>query len=828
MDKIRRGKRKEVHARLDFGENPRKSQRVREGSQNSSAETLPARYHNPSERPKMWDHLKYNDEDVLDRLGHRRQSAFDRLSNTYSPSTTKSGPNEGNSRDRSHSRGRSRRRGSSSRDRLRNRIRPRGIEESYGNNRSSYRAGDRHGYHARNMDRSRSMKRERESESPLSRVSESGTSDGGRWKTRAKRRKPADEEDLSVPWTCEDVDPFTPRIWNFKSSRKTRMPNNVKTYNENEDPEDHLKIFQAATQVERWAMPTWCHMFNYTLIGAERVWFDELSPESIYGYKGLKAAFLAYFMQQKKVWFDELPPKSIDGYKGLKAAFLVYFMQQKKYVKDPVEIHNIKHMFGETIEEFMERFKIKTECMKGVPECMQIYGFMHGVNNLELTKRLNEHVPKTLEEMMTATMDFIRGETAAASKMKVHTPWKLQDQSKRHTSERRSDFRNQPKDRQRSNKFTPLAITPKEIFATESGKFKPPLPRLRKQIEELVRVGKLSHFIKEIRQDRDQQKTKKKDAPVKDKVIAIYMIRSWQRVTRQKLRPKIKNQMVPATTSLTDFSEETIWPLGQLRLLVTIGGVEHYTKSWMNFMIVRSSSPYNGIIERPGIREIQAVPSMAHGMLKFLVNGRILTIRSTILTPTECATIAATPKDSAKKIEAHNKKIKTVRHDGSTMIDCQASTRYPRRIFPCQTEKQGQAPERAKAIQVEVQKLIEVGIRREVYYHDWLSNPVMDFYPLPEIDWKVESLCGYPFKCFLDAYKGYHQMQMAEQDKEKTVFRTSHGVYCYTKMPFGLKNDGATYQRLVDKAFDIQIGWNLEICVDDLVIKSHTKTELLP
>lgn len=93
---------------------------------------------------------------------------------------------------------------------------------------------------------------------------------------------------------------------------------------------------------------------------------------------------------------------------------------------------------------------------------------------------------------------------------------------------------------------------------------------------------------------------------------------------------------------------------------------------------------------------------------------------------------------------------------------------------PVRQKKRGQAPERAKAILEEVHKLVDAGIMREVYYHDWLSNPVMvkksdgrwrmcvdftdlnkacpqDCYPLPEIDWKVESLCGYPFKCFLDA-----------------------------------------------------------------------------
>ncbi|GJR26612.1 reverse transcriptase domain-containing protein [Tanacetum coccineum] len=171
------------------------------------------------------------------------------------------------------------------------------------------------------------------------------------------------------------------------------MPNNVKTYDGTGDPKDHLKIFQAAIQMEHWAMPTWCHMFNSTLIGAARV------------------------------WFDELPPESIDGYKGLKAAFLAYFMQQKKYVKDPVEIHNIKQRDGETIEDFIEHFKVETGRIKGAPECMQIFGFIHGVNNPELTKRLNEHVPKTMEEMMTITTAFIRGEAAAASKKKDLTEY---------------------------------------------------------------------------------------------------------------------------------------------------------------------------------------------------------------------------------------------------------------------------------------------------------------------------------------------------------------------------------------------------------------------
>ncbi|GKD33863.1 reverse transcriptase domain-containing protein [Tanacetum coccineum] len=68
---------------------------------------------------------------------------------------------------------------------------------------------------------------------------------------------------------------------------------------------------------------------------------------------------------------------------------------------------------------------------------------------------------------------------------------------------------------------------------------------------------------------------------------------------------------------------------------------------------------------------------------------------------------------------------------------------------------------------------------------------------------------------------------MTKKDEEKTAFHTEEGVFCYTKMPFGLKNAGATYQRLVDFAFKDQIGVNLEAYVDDMVIKSRTEQDII-
>ena len=77
---------------------------------------------------------------------------------------------------------------------------------------------------------------------------------------------------------------------------------------------------------------------------------------------------------------------------------------------------------------------------------------------------------------------------------------------------------------------------------------------------------------------------------------------------------------------------------------------------------------------------------------------------------------------------------------------------------------------------------------------------------MPRIDQIMDSTAGCDLLCFLDAFSGYHQIKMAKEDEEKTAFLTACGVYCYTCMPFGLKNAGATFQRLMR----IALGFRLE------------------
>ncbi|GKD81831.1 hypothetical protein Tco_1348670, partial [Tanacetum coccineum] len=91
-------------------------------------------------------------------------------------------------------------------------------------------------------------------------------------------------------------------------------------------------------------------------------------------------------------------------------AFLGNFQQLKKYIKDPVEIHHIKQKEGESTEAFMERFKVESKHVNGALEYMRIYGFMHGITNPDLIKRLNDNIPKTVDEMMSITTSFLKGE----------------------------------------------------------------------------------------------------------------------------------------------------------------------------------------------------------------------------------------------------------------------------------------------------------------------------------------------------------------------------------------------------------------------------------
>jgi len=151
--------------------------------------------------------------------------------------------------------------------------------------------------------------------------------------------------------------------------------------------------------------------------------------------------------------------------------------------------------------------------------------------------------------------------------------------------------------------------------------------------------------------------------------------------------------------------------------------------------------------------------------------------------------------------------------------------------------------DRAQAAAEEICKLLEAAHIREIQYPTWLANMVMvkksngkwrmcvdftdlnnacpkDSYPLPNIDALVDSASGCALLSFLDAYSGYNQIKMHSSDEDKMAFMGGTTNYCYRVMPFGLKNAGATYQRLMDQILAPMLGRNVHAYVDDMVVTS--------
>jgi hypothetical protein len=156
-----------------------------------------------------------------------------------------------------------------------------------------------------------------------------------------------------------------------------------------------------------------------------------------------------------------------------------------------------------------------------------------------------------------------------------------------------------------------------------------------------------------------------------------------------------------------------------------------------------------------------------------------------------------------------------------------------------------------EAIAAELHRLENVGFIREIKISTWVSNPVIvpkkktdvrrvcvnytslnkhypkDPFPLPHIDQIIDSTARCARLSFLDAYSAYNQIKLKKEDEEKTAVITPYGIFCYQVMPFGLKNTGATYQRMMQNCLESQIGRNFQVYINDVVITTRKEESLI-
>ena len=171
-------------------------------------------------------------------------------------------------------------------------------------------------------------------------------------------------------------------------------------------------------------------------------------------------------------------------------------------------------------------------------------------------------------------------------------------------------------------------------------------------------------------------------------------------------------------------------------------------------------------------------------------------------------------------------------------------------IVPKKQPPRCPSKEHVEAVRVEVIRLKQARAIKEVFYPEWLANTVVvkkksgkwrvcvDFtdlnkvcpnypFPMPKIDQLVDATVGHPRMSFLDAFQGYHQIPLALDDQEKTAFVTPIENYHYKVMPFGLKNARSTYQRMMTRMFESLLGKNIEIYIDDMMVKNKMVSEHL-
>jgi len=178
---------------------------------------------------------------------------------------------------------------------------------------------------------------------------------------------------------------------------------------------------------------------------------------------------------------------------------------------------------------------------------------------------------------------------------------------------------------------------------------------------------------------------------------------------------------------------------------------------------------------------------------------------------------------------------------------CHHLTMDPK-VRPVRQRRRKFNEERRLVVREETKKLLNADHIREIQYPEWLANVVLvkkangkwrmcidftdlnkaclkDSYPLPNIDALVDTASGCRMLSFMDTFSGYNQINMHPRDECKTTFMTETSCYCYTVMSFGLKNAGATYQRLMNRVLAPMLGRNFHAYIDDMVVTSQERSQ---
>nr|KAJ0218881.1 hypothetical protein LSAT_V11C300127070 [Lactuca sativa] len=618
---------------------------------------------------------------------------------------------------------------------------------------------------------------------------------------------------------------FVKELLDYEIPNTAKLPT-LKTYNGTTDPDSHIDTYEWTMTSLKLNKKFWCTYFPTTLDGNADTWFKTLQPDSISNFAQLKYLFLTNFMQLRK-------------YKG-----------------DSHSIIGCKQREGETMREYFTRFTNATLDVPGHDKGLIAGAFTWGLLPGPLSQKLMGKKPLTRAELKERVERYLRQEEGKATKQAY-----LNAMATRHHHPSHTDFRGEQDTMARqedhrcvfdhSLKMTDRVATQRCTWCLRNSS-RPSRPRV--EMEEKQLKGDLVEVARSLCAKFDAENAK---GPPREGVQPkeIFMIRSKR--SREEQRGE-QATVKPSARALT-FSVQ-----------------DPRSDGWKgdNPLIIQASIR-DVTIHRVYVDTGSSTDIIYEHCFRFLLDHWKDNLRTTI------GRLVGFTGHSLWPLSTIHLPLTITSHDKQRKKTALAKPRYwPRRPKNCNvytvmkpaditkgSKRPRGSPIKGKEVMNEghPDQPISVGcdlpdytirvlvnlLKRYKHVFAWTPTDMVgverkdgswhmcidfsdlnkacpkDCYPLLEIDQKVESLQGFKLRCFLDAYKGYHQILMSKEDEEKTAFYTDHNTFCYTKMPFGLKNAWATYQRLVYSIFAKQIGRNIEVYVDDMVIKSPNEEKMM-
>ncbi|GKV02675.1 hypothetical protein SLEP1_g15073 [Rubroshorea leprosula] len=264
------------------------------------------------------------------------------------------------------------------------------------------------------------------------------------------------------------------------------------------------------------------------------------------------------------------------------------------------------------------------------------------------------------------------------------------------------------------------------------------------------------------------------------------------------------------------FDNQPVPVEGVITLPIYMGLEPRFRMASITFLVMKMESAFNAILGRATLCELKAVISQSHLWMKFptpqgvgVLKGNQKMARACYQDTFKKVELAAAPASAEGRkptqLSQQTMSISDIEHRPES-VEQKAEPVEPVETVPLNPDVPERTPNGKWRMCIDFTNLNDACPK--------------DPHPLPNVEKLVERAAGHERMSFLDASSGYHQVQLLLDDQEKTTFYAGDAIYCYVMMPFGLKNVGATYQKLVRIIFKLQIGRNIEVYVDDMIVTS--------